>query len=101
MVELEGLKIMITVSAKLTFYIAHATSLKDKRQVCRSLIDKARQRFNVSVAEVDTQDIHQTLTIGVVVVSGDAAHAQRSLDEIIRFMEEHSDAELTEVEKDI
>ena len=90
---------MITVSAKLTFYLAHATSLKDKRQVCRSLIDKVRQRFNASVAEVASQDIHQTLTIGVAVVSGEIAHAQRSLDEIIRFMEEHADAELTEVEK--
>jgi len=92
---------VITVSTKLTFYIAHATSLKDKRQVCRSLIDKTRQRFNASVAEVDTQDVHQTLTIGVAVVSGDAAHVQRSLDDIIRFMENYADAELTEVEKDI
>jgi uncharacterized protein YlxP (DUF503 family) len=88
---------MITESAKLTFYIAHANSLKDKRQVCRSLIDKTRQRFNVSVSEVDTQDTHQTLTIGIAVVSGDTTHARRSLDEIIRFMEEHADAELTEV----
>jgi uncharacterized protein YlxP (DUF503 family) len=90
---------MITVSAKLIFYVAHSTSLKDKRQVCRSLIDKTRQRFNASVAEVDTQDIHQTLTIGVAVVSGNNAHAQHSLDEIIRFMEERADAELTEVER--
>jgi len=91
---------MITASAKLTFYIAHATSLKDKRQVCRSLIDKTRQRFNVSIAEVDTQDVHHTLTVGVAVVSGDADYAMRSLDEIKRFMEEHADAELTEVEND-
>jgi len=90
---------LITVSARLTFYISHAASLKDKRQVCRSLVDKARQRFNASIAEVATQDMHQTLTIGVAVVSGDAAHAQRSLDEIIRFMEEHGDAELTGVEE--
>ena len=89
---------MYVKSAKLTFYIAYAASLKEKRQVCRSLIDKARQRFNASIAEVDTQDIHQTLTIGVSVVSGDAAHARNSLDEIIRYMEEHADAELTEVE---
>lgn len=88
---------MITLSAKLTFHIAHAASLKDKRQVRRSLIDKARQRFNASVAEVDTQDIHQTLTIGVAVVSGDTAHAQCSLDEIIRFMENHADAELIDI----
>jgi len=89
---------LFTLSAQLTFYIPYATSLKDKRQVCRSLIDKTRQRFNASIAEVDTQDIHQTLTLGIAVVSGDAAHARRSLDEIIRYMEEHTDAELTEVE---
>ena len=90
---------MTTLSAKLTFYIPHAVSLKDKRQICRSLIDKTRQRFNASVAEVDTQDVHQTLTIGVAVVSGETAHAQNSLDEIIRFMEERAGAELTGVER--
>ena len=89
---------MTVLSARLTFYIQHADSLKDKRQVCRSLIDKVRHKFNVSITEVDTQDIHRSLTIGVAVVSGDAAHARRSLDEIIRFMEGHTDAELTEVE---
>ena len=88
-------------SAKLTFYIPHAASLKDKRQVCRSLIDKTRQRFNASVAEVDKQDLHQTLTIGISVVSGDVAHAQNSLDEIIRYMEGHADAEFIKVETDI
>ena len=90
---------MHILSAKLTFYIPHAVSLKDKRQVCRSIIDKTRQRFNASVAEVDTQDSHQTLTVGFAVVSGDVAHAQNSLDEIIRYMEEHTDAELVEVER--
>jgi len=92
---------MHILSAKLTFYIPHSSSLKDKRQVCRSLIDKSRQKFNASIAEVATQDIHQTLTIGVAVVSGDAAHAKNSLDAIIRFMEEHADAELTGVEETV
>jgi len=89
---------MYIQSAKLTFYIPYSTSLKDKRRVSRSLIDKTRQRFNASVAEVDTQDLHRTLTIGVAVVSGDAAHAHNSLDEIVRYMEENAEAELTEVE---
>ena len=89
---------MYTVSAKLTFDIPHANSLKDKRQVCRSIIDKARNKFNASIAEVDTQDIHRTLTIGIAVVSGDNSHAQKSIDEIICYMEEHADAELTGVE---
>ena len=89
---------MVTVSAKFTFYIAHAVSLKDKRQVGRSIIDKARQRFNASIAEVDMQDAHHTLTIGIAVVSGVFSHAQNALEEIIRFMEIHADAELIQVE---
>jgi len=88
---------MYTLSAKLTFYIPHASSLKDKRQVCRSLVDKARQKFNASIAEVGTLDIHQTLTIGVAVVSGDMAHGQKSLDTIVRFMEDFADGELIDV----
>ena len=89
---------MHTLSAKLTFFIPQSASLKDKRQVCRSLVDKTRRRFNVSVAEVGTQEIHQTLTIGVAVVSGDFSHAQSSIDEVVRFMEKHADAEMTDVE---
>jgi len=88
---------MYTRTVKLTFYVPQSTSLKDKRQIRRSLIDKTRQRFNVSVAEVDTQDALQTLTIGIAVVSGDNAHAQNSANEIIRFMENNPDAELTDV----
>jgi len=83
----------------LTFYVPQSASLKDKRQVCRSLVDKTRQHFNVSIAEVATQDVHQTLTIGVAVVSGEAYHAQNMLDEVIRYMEKHADAELTAVER--
>jgi len=93
---------MFIESAKLTFFIPHAASLKDKRQIRRSIIDKTRKRFNVSAAEVDTQDKHQILTIGLAVVSGDNSHAQNSLDEIIRFiesMEEYIDAELTGIER--
>ena len=90
---------MYVESAKLTFYIPQVASLKDKRQVCRSLVDKTRQRFNASVAEVGTQDVHQTLTIGVAVVSGEVSHAQNMLDEIIRYMEERAEAELMEVER--
>ena len=90
---------MHTASAKLTFHIHHANSLKEKRQVCRSLIDKTRHKFNVSIAEVDTQDLHRVMTIGIAVVSGDVFHAQKSLGEIMRFMEEHTDAELFQTEE--
>jgi len=89
---------MFTVSAKLTFYIPHATTLKEKRQVCRSLIEKTKRRFNVCVAEVSTQDMHQTLTVGIAVVSGEAAYARNLMEEIIRYMENNADAELVEID---
>jgi len=89
---------MHTLSAKLTFYIPECTSLKEKRQVRRSIIDKACKKFNASIAEVGTQDIHQTLTIGIAVVSGEFAHGQKCLDEIVRFMEVNTEAELVGVE---
>ena len=88
---------MYVLSARLVFSIPHAMSLKDKRQICRSLIDKSRKRFNAAIAEVDTQDAHQTLTVGIAVVSGEMPNAQNNLDEIIRYMEIHADAELVEV----
>ena len=89
---------MTTISAKITFHIPHAHSLKDKRMAARSIIDKTRHKYNAGVAEVDTQDIQKTLTVGVAVVSGKHSHAKSMLDEIIRFMEENADAELVLVE---
>lgn len=89
---------MTTISVKLKFYIPQAGSLKDKRQICRSLISKVRNRFNASIAEVDTQDLHQTLTLGVAVVSGDGGHVKQMLDEIVRFMEGNTEAELLAAE---
>ena len=89
---------MFTLSAKLSFYIAESCSLKDKRQVRRSLIEKTRHKFNVSIAEIESLDSHKLLTIGIAVVSGDGKHRENSLDEIIRFMEKTTAAELTAVE---
>lgn len=89
---------MTVLSAKIVFHIPWAASLKDKRQVKRSVMDKTRQKFNISIAEVDTQDVHQILTLGIAVVSGESLHARNMLEEIIRYMEENADAELVSVE---
>lgn len=89
---------MTVLSARITIHIPWAASLKDKRQVRRSLTDKARQRFNISIAEVDTQDMHQTLTLGLAVVSGERHHAQELMDETVRFIESSTDAEVVSVE---
>ena len=89
---------MTTLSAELTFHMSDAHSLKEKRMVCRSLIDGARHRFNAAIAEVGTQDAHQLLTLGVAVLSGEAGHARTQLDNVIRHLETHAGAELIRVE---
>ncbi|MCL2593572.1 MAG: DUF503 domain-containing protein [Defluviitaleaceae bacterium] len=89
---------MFTLSAKLIFYIPHSFSLKDKRQVRRSITQKVRNKFNVSIAEIGTEDVLKTLTIGIAIVSGDASHRRELIEAIIRFLEESAYAELTEVE---
>ena len=66
----------------LEIHIPDARSLKDKRQVLRSLKDRPRGRFNVAVAELDHQDTWQRSQIGVVSLSNDEAHLTQSLQAV-------------------
>jgi uncharacterized protein YlxP (DUF503 family) len=70
-----------------TLHIHESHSLKDKRRVVRSLIERARSRFNASVAEVGELDNWQVAVIGFVCVSNSGAHADQMLAEIVRFIE--------------
>ena len=63
----------------LELHIEAAQSLKDKRQVLRSLKDRLRAHFNVAVAELEHQDLWQRSKIGVVSISGDGKHLEESL----------------------
>jgi uncharacterized protein YlxP (DUF503 family) len=66
----------------LEIHILDAQSLKDKRQVLRSLKDRLRAHFNVSVAELAHQDTWQRSRVGVVTISGDQAFLEKSMAEI-------------------
>ena len=81
---------------RLTFHIPHARSLKDKRRVVQRLRDRVRSRFDVSIAEVDAQDLHQRAVFGVSVVSSDAAVCDSVLEQVARAAEAAGDAILTE-----
>lgn len=66
----------------LEIYIPDSHSLKDKRQVLRSLKERLRARFNVAVAELDGQDTWQRAQVGVVTLSNNAAHVEQSLQAV-------------------
>jgi len=66
----------------LEIHISDAQSLKDKRQVLRSLKDRLRAHFNVAVAELEHQELWQRSKIGVVSISGNGKHLEESLTAI-------------------
>ncbi|MFL6417229.1 MAG: DUF503 domain-containing protein [Bryobacteraceae bacterium] len=63
----------------LELWVEASHSLKDKRQVVRSLKDRLRDKFNVSVAEIDGLDSWQNSVVAVVTVSNDRTHAEQVL----------------------
>ena len=88
---------MYLKSATVKYYLPHSFSLKDKRQIRRRIIERTKQKFNVSIAEVDTQDVIQTLTIGFSLVSGGSDNATEIYEKVLRYLGETPDAELMEI----
>ncbi len=88
--------------AQLTLHLAENSSLKGKRMVVRSVTQRIRNRFNVAVAEIDTQDAWQVITLGIACLSDDKRHANEMLNKVIDFVEsERLDAEVGSVEVEL
>lgn len=74
-------------------------SLKGKRKVLKSIVAQVSNRFNVSIAEVDDQDLWQLATLGVSCVSNDGRHANEILSHVMNFIENaRGDAEIVDYE---
>jgi len=86
---------MVIGVSKITLYIHGSQSLKDKRQVLKSVIEKARARFNVSIAEVGDNDLWQSAEIGVCAVGNDGAFVNSVIDKTLNFVEGLALAEVT------
>lgn len=60
-------------------------SLKEKRAVLSSILDRVRNRFDVAAAEVGLQDVHERALLAFACVSGDGAHANEVMDRVLAF----------------
>jgi len=67
--------------------IPHAASLKDKRRVVKSLIERLRNRYNVSVAEIEQLDNRSHATLAVAHLANDRAHVERMLSHVLTTAE--------------
>ncbi|WHH59907.1 DUF503 domain-containing protein [Petroclostridium sp. X23] len=78
---------MIIGAGQVDLSIGGIFSLKEKRQIIKSIINRIQSRFNVSIAEVDAQDKWQYSVLGFCCISNDTAHANSMLSKIINFIE--------------
>ena len=76
-------------------------SLKEKRMIVKSLTAQLQNRLHVSAAEMDEQDTHQIIVIGVAAIVPHNALADSLMEEISRFMEENCEAEILEETREI
>lgn len=87
---------------RIMLHLPESASLKDKRQVSRSLSARIRNSFNVAVAEVGDHELWQRLTLAVCCVSTDSAHANEMVSKVVDFIEEtRRDLELLDYETEI
>lgn len=92
---------MLIGTAQITIYAPWVHSLKEKRMVVRSICAKVRNKFNVSIAEVDAQDLHQRIVLGFACVAGDTAMADSMIENILNFIENNSEGEIIDIQKEL
>ena len=89
--------------ATLTFRL-HAPwvhSLKEKRMIVKSLVAKLQNKFHVSAAEIDEQDVHQFIVIGIASIVPHNAMADSLMDEISSFVEISTEAQIVEETREV
>lgn len=92
---------MRIIVMKVTLRADWAHSLKEKRMEVKSIIAKLQNKFNISVGEIENQDIHNLITIGIASIALDAKVCDSTIEHIINYIEDITDAEIINIEQEI
>jgi hypothetical protein len=92
---------MVVGILQLRLMIRDAQSLKDKRRIVKSLRDRIRNRFNVSVSEVDSLDLRQQATLGIALATNDRVFADQVLAKVVDLVRATPGAVLVDYETEI
>lgn len=82
-------------------HVPEANSLKEKRQVVKSILDRSRNRFGVAAAEIGENDAHRTAVLGFASVSGSHSHAREVVDKVLAAIRSHPAARIIEHEVEV
>ena len=89
---------MIIGTLQLELYFSEPQSLKEKRVLLKSLVDRIRRRFNVSVSEIDGMDLWQKTTLAVAAVGNQTRYVNQILDRIAEFIRNENKLEIVKQE---
>jgi len=92
---------VIVGTLKLRLVLRESHSLKDKRRVIKSLKDTLSNKFNISVAETDEQDVWQTAEIGIAAVGTDGPFVQSVLTHVVGYVRYFGGVELVDSEQEL
>lgn len=92
---------MIIGSCEIEILIYEANSLKEKRHVIKSIIERIKSKFNASVAEVGHNDLWNRALIGFAVVSNNKKLCDESISKIIAFIDNDERVEILSLDKEI
>ncbi|NFD76233.1 DUF503 domain-containing protein [Clostridium botulinum] len=92
---------MIIGTAKIHLYANWVHSLKEKRMIVKSVISKTKNKFNVSIAEVEMQDVHQNIVIGIACVSNSTKQADSIIQNVVNYIEENTEAIVQNIKTEI
>lgn len=86
---------MLVAVCQIELYLPAATSLKEKRQVVKSIIGRIQAKVNASVAEVDFQEVWQRSAIGVAIIGNEKVFLEKQIGLIRRIIDDNCEAETT------
>lgn len=92
---------MVVGLCKLKLYAPWVHSLKEKRMIVRSLVGKVRSKFTISISEVEALDMHQTVILGLSIVTNETQIADTLLNQVISYIQENTEAELLDIDREI
>jgi uncharacterized protein YlxP (DUF503 family) len=92
---------MIVGSLRVRLLVRESRTLKDKRQVVRSIEDRLRNAFNVSITEVDALDHRQLIVLGMAMVGAEAKPIRSTFEKIVAALRKHPVAEWLDHEMEV
>ncbi|MEA1974534.1 MAG: DUF503 domain-containing protein [Bacillota bacterium] len=90
--------VILLINIKLRLYAVN--SLKEKRSIIKSIIEKLKNKYNISISEIEYQNMHRESRIGIVAISSSFIFLEKEFDKIIKFIDGDPRIEIIDIERE-